>query len=102
MVDGARKAALGGVQDLTSELGIFDKEFLGAVTPIDLNAALLANDTANFLVTKYDTNLEAYGSGLMAQISNGLFSATIGETSHEEVVGRIGKFFLRRSGSSEG
>lgn len=93
MISGAYDAALQGIGDLLKEINVFDKKFTGAVTPINLNAAVMARDTSNFLVTKYQTNLDAYGSGLMAQISNGLFSATVGETSYDEVVGRIGRFF---------
>lgn len=90
---GADKAALLGVDDLLMEISSFDEEFTGAVTPINLNSALVAQDTAEFLVTKYETNLDAYGNDLMQQISNGLFSATLGETSYNDVVVRIGKFF---------
>lgn len=93
MVEGAFEAAKSGIKDLLSELFKFDKKFTGAVTPIDLNAALLARDTANFLVTKYQTNLDAYGTGLYQQISNGLFAATVGEISYDQVVGRVSRFF---------
>ena len=93
MVNGANEAALSGIEGLIEEMKVFDERFIGAVTPINLNAALLAKDTSQFLVTKYQTNLDAYGAGLMAQISNGLFSATIGETSYDQVVGRISQFF---------
>jgi hypothetical protein len=44
-------------------------------------------------VTRYRTNLAAYGNDLQTQISNGLFSAALGETSYDEVVGRISNFF---------
>ena len=93
MLAGAQDASSMGVDHLINEMQTFDEKFTGAVTPINLNAALLANDTANFLVTKYQTNLDAYGNDLMTQITNGLFSATIGEVNSEEVVGRISKFF---------
>lgn len=93
MVQSAYVSALKGVEHLTKELSILDEKFTGAVTPINLNAALLANDTSQLLVTRYKTNLDAYGSDLYRQISNGLFSATIGETSYDEVVGRVGSFF---------
>jgi hypothetical protein len=93
MISGAQEAAMSGIDDLLSELKVFDEKFTGAVTPINLNSALLAHDTSQFLVTKYKTNLDAYGNDLMTQIANGLFSATIGETSYDQVVGRISKFF---------
>jgi hypothetical protein len=92
-IDSSYKAALSANEDLLSETRVFDEQFLGYVTPINLNAALLADDTANFLVDRYQTNLAAYGNDLMTQISNGLFSASIGEKSSEEVVGSISQFF---------
>lgn len=94
MIGGAYDSALSGIEDLLGELNTFDSEFLGAVTPINLNAALLAKDTTNLLVTKYQTNLDEYGRGIMQQLTAGLFSATIGDASHEEVTQRIGKFFV--------
>lgn len=93
MLDGATSAASLGIDNLVDEIQAFNEKFAGAVTPINLNAALLAKDTANHLVTKYQTNLDAYGNDLYTQIANGLFSATIGETSYSDVVGRIGRFF---------
>jgi hypothetical protein len=93
MEDGATSAALAGIEDLITETKAFNEKFSGAVTPINLNAALLAQDTANFLVTKYETNLDDYGSGLYKQISNGLFNASIGEASYGEVVQDISRFF---------
>lgn len=92
--DGALESARQGIDDLVDEIKTFNDKFSGAVTPINLNAAVLAKDTANFLVTKYQTNLDAYGNDLMTQISNGLFSASLGEASYSEVVGRIGNFFM--------
>lgn len=93
MVKGAYVSALKGVQHLTKELNVFDEKFTGAVTPINLNAALIAQDTSQLLITRYNTNLARYGSNLYAEISNGLFSATLGETNQDEVIGRISQFF---------
>ena len=93
MIEGSKIAALQGIDHLIKEINFFDKKFVGAVTPINLNAALLANDTANLLVTRYKTNLDAYGANILAQVTNGLFSATLGETSYDEVVGRVANFF---------
>lgn len=94
MYEGSFQAAKSGVSDVFSELSAFDDQFTGAVTPINLNAALIAQDTANHLTAKYQTNLDAYGSNLNVQISNGLFAASIGESSYSEVVGKIAQFFV--------
>lgn len=93
MADGAYEAALKGVDHVVEEMRVFDSKFTGAVTPINLNAALLAKDTSKLLVTRYKTNLDKYGANLLSEITNGLFSATLGETSYDEVVGRIGTYF---------
>ena len=93
-LEAAYEAGVEANKDLIREIRVFDKQFTGAVTPINLDAEMVAQDTANFLVTKFDTNLSAYGNDLMTQITNGLFSAAIGETSMEEVVGRVGQFFV--------
>ncbi len=93
MIQGAYVSALKGIDHLLKELNVFDEKFTGAVTPINLNAALMAHDTSQLLVTRYKTNLDAYGTDLYRQISNGLFSATIGESSYDEVVGKISTFF---------
>ena len=93
MKGAAYDSALQGIDHLVDEVKLFDKEFTGAVTPINLNSALLARDTSNFLVTKYKTNLDAYGNQLYTQISNGLFNASIGEQSYGEVVSSISDFF---------
>lgn len=93
MVEGSQEAALKGVDHLVKEINFFDEKFTGAVTPINLNAALIADDTTQLLVTRYKTNLEAYGDNLFSEIRKGLFSASIGETSNEEIVSRIASFF---------
>lgn len=93
LADGAYKAALKGVEHLTKELKRFDQEFLGAVTPINLNAALVAKDTSQFLVTKYQTNLDNYGRNLYGYIANGLFAASIGDKSYAQVIGSVSQAF---------
>lgn len=92
-VQSAQKSAIQGVNGLLKEMRTFDEKFTGAVTPINLNAALVAADTSNLLVARYKTNLDKYGKNLYAEISNGLFSAALGETSYDEVVGRISNYF---------
>lgn len=88
------RAALLGAEGSLKEIRRFQDRFTGAVTPINLNAAIVATDTANLLVERYRTNLAAYGNDLYTQISNGLFSAAIGATSYDEVIGRVSQFFV--------
>lgn len=93
MKDAAVDSAMQGMDHLVEEVKAFDKEFTGAVTPINLNSAVLAHDTANFLVTKYKTNLDAYGNQLYTHIANGLFNASIGNQSYGDVVASISDYF---------
>ncbi len=90
---GANKAALLGVDGLLTQMKEFDEKFSGAVTPININASLIASDTSKLLVKRYNTNLDQYGKGLYEEISHGLLTATIGETTQDEVVARIASKF---------
>lgn len=91
----AERAALRGVDDLMREMRTFGKRFPGAVPAIDLNTALIAQDTANFLVNRYEASLNAYGADLLGQISAGITNAAIqGDLDFSEVSDRVAKFFI--------
>jgi hypothetical protein len=94
MVEGAYQAALTGVSHLLKELSGFDKQFIGAVTPINLRAAVVARDTSNLMIEKYKTSMETYGQSMRQIISQNLLSAAIGATNYSQVVGDISKFFV--------
>lgn len=93
-IQSSYQLALKGVTHLTKELQVFDRKFTGAVTPINLNAALVAHDTSQLLIAKYKANTDKYGADLYSQVANGLFSASLGETSYYDVVGRVSNFFV--------
>jgi hypothetical protein len=93
MIQGAKIVATKGIDHLIKELQLFDRKFVGAVTPINLNVALLAEDTSQLLISRYRKNLDSYGTDLLAQVGKGLLSAAIGEATQDEVIERIGHFF---------
>lgn len=94
MGSASEKAATKGIEDLLSEIRRFDQIFKGAVTPINLNAALIAQDVNNLLVSKYQSSLDSYSEQLRSQIANTLTNAAIEEVSLDQVVNRLGQFFV--------
>jgi hypothetical protein len=93
MNDGAYDAALMGVDHLIKEINTFDERFTGAVTPINLNAAILADDVSNLLANQYQKSLDKWGGDMLNSIAQGLMTSAIGETTNDEVVERIMGFF---------
>lgn len=91
---GAQKAALTGVDNSLKEIKHFSSMFGGAVQPINLNNVLIAQDTTNLLLSKYDTSLDAYSQGIRSQVSNVLTNAAIEEIPFSEITARMGQFFL--------
>ncbi len=90
--DAGRKAATNGIEDLLKEISLFDEEFTGAVTPINLNVALAASDAANFLFNQYDTSVDAYTAEQHARIAQQLTQSVIAGDSYHEVVSKLGKY----------
>lgn len=91
---GAEKMALKGVEDLLSEIKKFSSAFGTPITPINLNAALVAQDTANFKINQYDASLDAYSEGLRSQITNSITNAAIEQIPMNELTSRMSKFFI--------
>lgn len=90
--------ALKGVQDLVSETQAFEKEFTGAVIPINLNAQLVAEDTTNFLINQKEASIDAYSSALRSQIVSELTMSSLVQDSAgmsvSRLVKRVGEFFI--------
>lgn len=97
MGDSAEILGIRGVEDLIKEINKFEKYFLGSVQPLDLNAALIATDSQNFLINKYDASLEAYGADLRSQITSQIAQSMITRDTSDRTVGRlvsdVGRFF---------
>lgn len=91
---GTQKLALQGVENLMSEMNKFQSTFSGAATPINLNVALIAQDTSNFLINRYQTSIDSYSEGLRSQITQSITNAAIEEIPFSELTQRMGQFFL--------
>lgn len=95
MEDAASTMAILGVKNLTKEMSRFDKKFLGAVVPINLDAVQIAADANALLINRMDSSLESYGQGVRTQIAQGLTNAIIaGNLSTDEVMSKVGDYFL--------
>ena len=94
MGSAALTLAEAGVDDLLSELAKFEDEFTGAVVPINLNAQIAALDTRNFLLTQYESSIDAYGSDLISQLVGNLTQSSLMEASYGEVVTNLDQFFM--------
>ena len=94
MAPAAKEAAAKGVDDLADEISKFSAIFTGAAVPIDINRAVIASDTSNFLINKYESSIGAYSEALRSRITQGVSEAAVQEVSMYETVQRIGKTFL--------
>lgn len=94
MADASELAAMQGIENLLSEMRSFDKMFTGAVVPINLNVALVGEETSNFLLARHDASLDAYGQDLIGQITQQLTNAALQEMGYSDVVSKLGQFFV--------
>ena len=93
MKDASFNAAMMGVEHQISEIRKFDQHFLGAVVPINLNAALVAQDTNNFLINRFDASIEAYSQDLRSTLVSELTNQMLMQAPFSRVVQGLGKFF---------
>jgi KaiC/GvpD/RAD55 family RecA-like ATPase len=89
------------IDQLMSELSQWDRKFTGAVTPIDLDAVLIASETSNLLFNRHESSLRAYSQDLRAVFARELTNAVIAnqtssETVHSvaDIVSRLTKMFV--------
>ena len=82
-----------GVQNLIKEIQKWDKHFLGAVIPINLDAVEVASDTKNFLFNRYEVSIQSYGQGLRSRMAQGLSEAVVSQSSLSEVIQKVGLTF---------
>lgn len=82
------------VDDLVEEIEKFEKEFLGAVTPININAQVVVDDGSSFLFNKYEASVGAYTASTRSAIATGLSQAAIEGAPFGEVTRRIARFFI--------
>lgn len=94
MISASDVIARAGTSHLVEELNAFDDHFMGAVTPINVNAAIIASDTNNLLINKYKSSVATYSEEVRNQLTSVLTQAAIGEIPYSEVVRRVGQFFI--------
>lgn len=93
MKEAALPAALMGVEHQLSELAKFQDHFQGAVVPININAQLVAQDTANFLINQYDSSLDAYSESVRSGLVGALTQEMLLESPLSKVVKSMGQYF---------
>lgn len=91
---GAQILSERGVQDLVNEIRTFQREFQGAIVPINLNVALIATKNANFLLNQYDASIDAYSAALRGQIIGQISRGAVEKVSTHQMVRRISQFFM--------
>lgn len=82
------------IEHLLDEINTFDSEFTGAVSPINLNAALITNDVDNLLVSQYESSIDAYTAAQRSAISSELTRSAISHDSLGEVMNRLSTYML--------
>lgn len=85
--------AIKSIQDLESEIGRYDKKFLGATQPLNLDAAQIALDVKNFKLMQYKGSLEKYGSDLLSEITLQLSNSVLINESLPKVVMNLSQKF---------
>lgn len=98
MVDSSEILARQGISDLVREINRFDRKFLGATQPLNIDAILRATEAQNFLVNKYEASIDAYSADLRSQITTNIMQSMIMRDTTDRTVARmvadIGRFFV--------
>lgn len=94
MGDSGTSAAELGVKHLIKEIKTWDREFIGAATPISLDAVRIATDTKNFLFNKYEASISSYSESLRSRIANGIAQSAVEGVTADELIGRLGRTML--------
>lgn len=82
------------IEDLLEEIERFEDEFTGAVTPIDIDQVLIATDTRNFLINRYESSVKAYSADVRQTITQHVSQAAIEEISMSELIRRLSRYMI--------
>lgn len=89
---------LRGVEDLIREVEVFSKKFEGSVQPLNIEASVIALDSKQFLVNKFDASIDAYSAALRSDITTRLAQSLAIRDTTERTVSRmtseVGKYFI--------
>lgn len=91
---GAEKMAIRGSEDLIHEIEKFEKMFLGAVVPINIDAVRIGLDTQNFLINRYQSSIDSYAESLRGQITAQLTNLSIQQQSFDQMIRKMSRFFI--------
>ena len=91
---GAEELSITGARDMVTEMTKFDRHFTGAVIPLNIDTALVGQETSNFLINRYDASLKAYGESLRASITSNLTNLSLQNAPLEKVIAKLGRFFI--------
>ena len=83
-----------GVDDLVVELNRWNRDFAGAVVPINVNAVAVATDVSNFLFAQHESQIDLYGSSTYSTLAAGITNAMIQQLTLSEVVKKIGQYLI--------
>lgn len=94
MGDAAEESAFRGARDLIREVRLFSKQFEGVATPLNIDAAVVALDTKNFLINQYETSINSYSEDLRAQITRNLGELSLQKLPFDTMIKKMSKFFI--------
>jgi hypothetical protein len=80
-------------KNLTKEIKRFEKEFTGAEVPLNLDAAVVASKTSNFLFERHESSLESYSKALRQDFAMELTEAVLIGKTNSEIVMELGQKF---------
>jgi hypothetical protein len=93
MKESAGIFAMSGVEDSITELQKFEQMFQGAVVPINIDRQLVADETENFLLNRFEASIQAYSSDLRSSLVGSLTNESLMESSYSTVIRKLGAFF---------
>jgi hypothetical protein len=91
--DAARELALFGIEDQITEIKKFSQVFEGAVVGININAQVIASDTQNFLLNRYEASIDAYTEDVRASLITTLSNESLMGSPVSKIVKSMGAFF---------
>lgn len=89
VAEDAMAMATNGVSDSLDQVEAMDDIFLGATIPIDINQTLVAADTSNLLLDRFDNSFDEYGSSLVTRMHNALIQAVAQRKPYADIVREI-------------
>ena len=94
LIDSSGRLAIRGAEDTVREINRFNKEFTGAVVPLNIDAAIIAQDSQNFLINRYQASIDAYSEDLRAQITMNLSNLALQQIPVDTMIRKMSRFFL--------